>query len=156
MRSAACALVPTAADSQRQPRRHSALWHGETGHPQGVLQGHAGRVHHAAFSPDGHRILTLSQDQTLRLWQVETARPLAILTAHRSAIHCASFSPDGRQVASAAEDGTVLLWNVAAESRQAALLAQILSQRVAQRWVDGVIVPLEPAVTGVVAAAETV
>lgn len=132
------------------------LWHGETGHPQGVLQGHAGRVHHAAFSPDGHRILTLSQDQTLRLWQVETARPLAILTAHRSAIHCASFSPDGRQVASAAEDGTVLLWNVAAESRQAALLAQILSQRVAQRWVDGVIVPLEPAVTGVVAAAETV
>jgi hypothetical protein len=34
-----------------------------------ILEGHAGPVHSAQFSPDGKRIVTASDDDTARLWE---------------------------------------------------------------------------------------
>jgi TPR repeat protein len=46
------------------------LWDGTTGVALAVLQGHASSVRSAAFSPDGSRVVTASQDSTARLWVV--------------------------------------------------------------------------------------
>ncbi len=52
----------------------------------------------AAFSPDGHRILTASDDDTARLWQRDTGKQIAILRGHTDALRTAVFSPDGHRV----------------------------------------------------------
>jgi WD40 repeat protein len=37
-----------------------------------ILQGHWHSIMHAAFSPDGHQIVTASYDNTARVWQLLT------------------------------------------------------------------------------------
>jgi WD40 repeat protein len=45
------------------------------------LEGHSGYVNHAAFSPDGQRIVTASDDKTARVWRVMTLDELAKILA---------------------------------------------------------------------------
>lgn len=63
----------------------------------------------AAFSPDGTRLVTASEENA-RLWSALTRKPLAILQGHKDKVTAASFSPDGTRILTASVDGTVRLW----------------------------------------------
>jgi WD40 repeat protein len=54
-----------------------------------TLQGHAGPVYSAQFSPDGKRTVTASQDHTARLWETESGKLLATLQGHEDYVHSA-------------------------------------------------------------------
>jgi WD40 repeat protein len=84
-----------------------------TGEVRQHLQGHTQAAVHAAFSPDGHRILSGSDDGTLRLWDATTDQSVRVLAGHESGVTSVSFSPDGRRALSAGSDATVRLWDVA-------------------------------------------
>ena len=64
-----------------------------------------------AFSPDGHRLASAGNDQTVRLWDAATGQPIGPLTGHTGAVTGVAFSPDGRRLASGSADQTVRLWN---------------------------------------------
>jgi WD40 repeat protein/serine/threonine protein kinase len=66
-----------------------------------------------AFSPEGSRIASASDDGTLKLWDVSTGREVLTFRGHSGPVSRLAFSPDGRRVASASADRTVKLWDTA-------------------------------------------
>ncbi len=64
------------------------VWDLETGTPIHRLTGHQGRVSSVAVSPDGRRIVSGSDDNTVAVWDLETGDP--IHSAHRAS-SCGEF-----------------------------------------------------------------
>jgi WD40 repeat protein len=73
-----------------------------------VLEGHTGWINGALALPDG-RILSWSNDKTLRLWD-RGGKPLAVLDGHTSQVQGALLLPEG-WIISWSEDKTFRLWD---------------------------------------------
>ncbi|KAG0278679.1 hypothetical protein BGZ95_003407 [Linnemannia exigua] len=73
--------------------------------------GHTEPVRSVAFSPKGNRIVTASDDATLRVWKFLSRETLHVLKGHDGPVLDVAFSPCGREVASAGSDRSVKLWN---------------------------------------------
>ncbi|KAG6329629.1 hypothetical protein ID866_9461 [Astraeus odoratus] len=80
---------------------------------QMTLREHTSPVTSVVFSPDGKRIASGSDDNTVCLWDVETGLQLGgPLKGHTSSVTSVAFSPDGKRIASGSDDSTVCLWDV--------------------------------------------
>jgi tetratricopeptide (TPR) repeat protein len=84
-----------------------------------------------AFSPDGRRLASASNDQTVRVWDAATGKELLTLKGHTGRVFSVSFSPDGRRLASAGFDRTVRVWEASlvpdAVWRRRGLVSQVHS-----------------------------
>ncbi|CCA75858.1 related to WD40-repeat protein (notchless protein) [Serendipita indica DSM 11827] len=80
-----------------------------------TFRGHDSGVTTVAFSPDGHRVVSGSEDGTMRFWDAETGEQIGEpLEGHTDPVWSVAFSPDGRRIASGSDDSTVRLWDVEA------------------------------------------
>ncbi len=75
-----------------------------------TLKGHTDIVNTAAFSPDGKRIVTTSQDKSARVWDAASGKSLATLN-HSGEVRDAEFSPDGARIVTASADKTAVVWD---------------------------------------------
>ena len=66
-----------------------------------------------AFSPDGQRLASASEDQTVKIWDSATGKELFALKGHAGWVASVAFSPDGQRLASASMDQTVKIWDSA-------------------------------------------
>jgi WD40 repeat protein len=88
------------------------VWEARTGaEVLSLNKGHTHWVTSAAFSPDGSRILTASQDGTAKLWDARTGSEVLSLKANTEPLNSAAFSPDGSRVVAASHDGTARIWD---------------------------------------------
>ena len=93
------------------------LWDADTGQPIGEpLTGHTAAVSSVAFSPDGSRIASGSDDRT-RAAVGRRHRPRhrrrSRMTRPHERVNSVAFSPDGKRIASGSDDKTVRLWDAA-------------------------------------------
>jgi len=64
-----------------------------------------------AFSPDGGKLATASDDSSARLWDVRTGKQLQRLE-HDNWVRAVAFSPDGQKLATASDDKTAYIWTL--------------------------------------------
>ncbi|MDR2018919.1 MAG: metallophosphoesterase [Syntrophobacterales bacterium] len=74
-------------------------------------QGHSGSVHSAVYSADGQRILSASDDKTIREWDRETGECLRVFERHSDWVNSAVYSADGQRILSASRDNTIREWD---------------------------------------------
>jgi len=77
-----------------------------------VLKEHTAPLWSASFTPDGRRLVTVSDDHTARVWDAQTGAPLWTLRGHGGPVRFAAFSRDGRYVVTTSPDKTARVWDV--------------------------------------------
>jgi hypothetical protein len=95
-----------------------------TGAAVGAPLRHELRVCAAAFSRDG-RVVTASDDGTVKIWNARTGVPIGAPLRHDGAVAWAAVSPDGARIASASRSAG-RVWDVPTGSaKDAAVLAEL-------------------------------
>ncbi|MDY7231368.1 AAA-like domain-containing protein [Hyalangium rubrum] len=95
------------------------LWDTSSGKLLAQLE-HEDTVRALAFSPDGSRLATASNDHAARLWDTSSGKLLARLL-HQGPVVALSFNPQGSRLATASDDLTARLWAVSSGSPLAIL-----------------------------------
>jgi hypothetical protein len=85
--------------------------------------------------PDG-RLISGSQDETLKIWDVASQQCLATFTGHTHVVNCLTVLPDGRLV-SGSHDKTLKIWDVASQRCLATLTGHTDSVRCLTVLPDG-------------------
>ena len=92
-----------------------------------VLRGHSQVINDLLFSPDGRRLVSGSDDYSIRLWDLEqgTSR---VLSGHSDEVWRFMLAPDGRSFISSGKDATLRRWDLeTGEGRVFATLAGSVS-----------------------------
>jgi WD40 repeat protein len=81
-----------------------------------TLRGHTATLRSAAYSPDGHYVLTASDDWTARIWRADGTGNSIVLKGHLGAVTSATFSPKSTvetlRALTTSSDGTARIWTI--------------------------------------------
>ena len=103
-----------ASIAKRPDGTYRPRYRDENGKELAVLRGHTAWVTQVVFSPDGKRLASASDDESIKIWDLESYRETADLKGHADAVNWIAFSPDGKRLVSAGSDDYVKVWDLAA------------------------------------------
>mgnify|MGYP002629194182 CR=1 FL=1 len=94
------------------------------------LDGHDGPVRTVAFSQDGSRIISGSQDNTIRLWDAEGGQLLKSFRGHDGAVRTVAFAENDQVILSGSHDNSIRKWNISEYEEIRVLQGQVLEGHV--------------------------
>ncbi len=97
---------------------------GKSGSRIAPILEHLQGIRSADFSHDGKRIITASEDQTVRVWDSTTGHELIAPLRHPHSVTRASFSPTGQWIITACDDGVARIWDAKTSEPVAPFLKQ--------------------------------
>ena len=104
-------VLLTACTDGSFAEREAQQWEIASGRRLGPPLKHGDGVLWAAYSPDGSRLATASEDMTARIWDATTGAPITPPLHHRHQVCSLDLSPDGRRLATCSEDGIARVWD---------------------------------------------
>lgn len=107
------------------------LWQVEDGSVvPGKIEHHGTDAMPMQFGSDGVRLLTTSDERTVRLWDVTNGQPVGAPMQHADEIKMARFSPDAKHIATVDLSGHLRFWNAETgqPSRQSLELGEPLTR----------------------------
>ncbi len=104
-------LPPTLPVTPPSPPKQPAAVSKPVGTIACTYHGHSGRVNAVAWSPDGKRIASGSDDHTAQVWDATTGDRLFTYRDHSDGVNTVAWSPIGRYIASGSQDRTLQVWN---------------------------------------------
>lgn len=76
------------------------------------MEGHTGMVNSVCFSHDEKKLLSGSNDKSIKLWDLSTAICLQTYYGHEYHVNNVQFSPTDEYFISGSLDHTIRLWSV--------------------------------------------
>jgi WD40 repeat protein len=80
--------------------------------PAYTVDRHSGGISAIAVTPDSRRVITASDDATVRVWDLNTGRQLRVFTGHKDRVWGLAVSRDGRTVVTGSLDADIRIWNI--------------------------------------------
>ncbi|KAF8839941.1 WD40 repeat-like protein [Paxillus ammoniavirescens] len=80
--------------------------------PLTTIPGHDDTIRNIVYLPGEKRIVTCSQDKTVRIWDVETGEQEGTSMEQESLVRCLAVTRDGTKILSGGEDGRIRVWDV--------------------------------------------
>ncbi len=94
------------------------MWDTKTGRELFATRGHSGAVRCVAWSPDGRRIATGSDDYRVKLFDAKSGDELLTLEEFTSPVISIEWNADGRKLASA-DSYSVRVWDASSAYEEA-------------------------------------
>ena len=100
--SSGSTATPTATSTPKPPPRGTTL---------NTYRGHSRKIRALAWSPNGRRIATASDDYTAQVWDATIGSHAVVYRGHSSYVEGVAWSPDSTRVVSGSADGTAQIWD---------------------------------------------
>jgi WD40 repeat protein len=112
--------------------------------PRQIFEGHTGWINGTIHLADGQRMMTCSDDGSLRVWNLKSGKQIGEdWRDGDSIVWTMALSPDGKKVVSGSNDGGVRLWDIdtgkliAKWTRHTLLVRSVCWSRDGQRVLSG-------------------
>ena len=105
--------LPLAGACKTGKMRELQVWNASTGENSLTYRGHSNIVFGLAWSPDGKRIASASQDTTVKVWNATTGETILTYRGSSNGVNAVAWSPDGRRIVSGSydSDSQMLVWD---------------------------------------------
>ena len=96
--------------------RDIKVWDVKSGSERFALVGHRSQVKAVDIRGDGQRLVSASDDGSVRIWDLETKKELTTL-AHglRPPLSGIAYNPDGEWIVAYGQDGAIHVWDAATD-----------------------------------------
>jgi WD40 repeat protein len=76
------------------------------------LSGHFGKITTVIMSPDGRRIISASEDASIKVFDLDRGTNIYNLHGHSKKVNAVVVTPDGQRLISASHDKTLKIWDL--------------------------------------------